>query len=66
MSNLGKRHETGGSEAIEALWQMVLKKPQITFKDFVTTILKLGTKDSDTRIPSIAKKEFGIDFKRSN
>lgn len=57
----------GGSEAIEASWQMVKKeKPQITFKDLVTTILTLGTNDDDSRIQSIAKKEFGLDFKRSN
>ncbi len=57
----------GGSEAIEALWQVVKKKKtQLAFKDLVATILKLGTKDSDTRIQSIAKKEFGLDFKRSN
>jgi hypothetical protein len=63
---LKKLSYVGGSDAIEELWQVVKKKkPELAFKDFITTLLKLGPYD-DTRIQSIAKKEFGVDFNRSD
>lgn len=63
---LKKLSYVGGSDAIEELWQVVKKKkPELAFKDFITTLLKQGPYD-DPRIQSIAKKEFGLDFNPSD